>query len=67
MPHTIKNCFYQKLTFQNLLQAHLRARKQKTSKTEVIQFEMNLENNLITYCTKCKKALIILGRTVLFL
>ena len=46
MPHTIKNVFYKKLTFDNLLNAHYRARKQKTTKAEVIRFEMNLENNI---------------------
>ena len=67
MPHTIKNCFYQKLTFQNLLQAHLRARKQKTSKTEVIQFEMNLENNLINLLHQMQKGTYHIGQYVLFL
>lgn len=62
MPHTIKNCFYQKLTFQNLLQAHLRARKQKTSKTEVIQFEMNLENNLINLLHQMQKGTYHIGQ-----
>lgn len=46
MPRTIKKCFDEKLTFENLLSAHLRARKHKTNKAEVIRFEMNLENNL---------------------
>ena len=34
MPRTIKNCFYKKLTFDNLLAAHLRARDQKTTKKD---------------------------------
>lgn len=46
MPKKIKNCFYQKLTFDNLLSAYKRARNHKSYKAEVIQFEMNLENNL---------------------
>ena len=46
MPHTIKNIFYKKLTFDNLLSAHYRSRKQKTCKPEVILFEINLENNI---------------------
>ena len=45
MPKKIKNCFYQKLTFENLISAHKRARKHKTYKNEVINFEINLENN----------------------
>lgn len=46
MPHTIRNVFDKKLNFENLLSAHYRARKQKVRKSEVIKFEMNLENNL---------------------
>lgn len=46
MPKKIKNCFYKKLTFQKLLEAHYRARKHKGYHDEVIQFEMNLENNI---------------------
>lgn len=46
MPHTIKNSFYKNLTFEKIYSAHLRARKQKTNKSELILFEMNLENNL---------------------
>ncbi len=47
MPKKIKNCFYQKLTFENLLSAHKRSRKSKGYRNEVIQFEINLENNLM--------------------
>lgn len=46
MPNTIRNVYNEKLTFDKLLQAHLRARKQKVRKAEVIKFEMNLENNI---------------------
>ena len=47
MSKKIRNCFYKNLTFDKLLQAHLRARKHKTYKSELINFEINLENNLI--------------------
>ena len=47
MPKTIKNCFYQNLTFDKMLEAHKRARNHKTYKNEIIKFEFNLENNLI--------------------
>jgi len=47
MPKTIKKCFYEKLTFEKFLLAHKRARKSKGMKSEVIDFERNLENNLI--------------------
>ena len=54
MPKTIKNCFYEKLTFQKLLEAHNRAKQHKTYKKEVILFELNLENNLINLLNSIK-------------
>jgi len=54
MPKKIKNCFYKYLTFQKLLEAHQRARKNKTYKHEVILFEMNLENNLVNLLNNIK-------------
>ena len=47
MPKKIKNLFYEKLTFEKMLEAHRRAKQHKTYKAEVIKFEINLENNLI--------------------
>jgi len=47
MCKTIKNCFYEKLTFENLLRAHDRASEGKKHKKEVILFEMDLETNII--------------------
>ena len=47
MPKKIKNCFYKNLTFQKLMAAHKRARKHKVYKKEIIEFEFNLENNII--------------------
>lgn len=46
MSKTIKNCFYKNITFEKFLSAHKRAKKHKTYKTEVIMFELNLENNI---------------------
>lgn len=46
MPKKIKNCFDKNLTFKKLMEVHLRARKHKTYKNEVIKFEINLENNI---------------------
>lgn len=46
MPKKIKNCFYKNLTFEKLFLAHQRARKHKTYKEEIINFEINLEANL---------------------
>ena len=54
MPKTIKNCFFEKLTFQKLMEAHSRARKHKTYKNEVINFELNLENNITNLLNNIK-------------
>ena len=42
------------LTFQKLLEAHYRAKKQKTSKKEIILFELNLENNITNILNSIK-------------
>lgn len=54
MPKTIKNCFNEKLTFQKLMEAHSRARKHKTYKNEIINFELNLENNITNLLNNIK-------------
>ena len=54
MPKKIKNCFYQKLTFGKLLEAHKRSRAHKAYKNEVIKFEINLENNIINLLNNIK-------------
>ena len=55
MPKKIKNCFYRNLTFEKMYQAHLRAKKHKTYKDEVLNFELNLENNLINLINNIKQ------------
>lgn len=47
MPKKIKNLFLEKLTFEKMLEAHLRAKQHKAYKSEVIHYELNLENNII--------------------
>ena len=54
MSKTIKKCFYKNLTFEKILQAHFRAKKNKTYKIEIINFELNLENNLINLINSIK-------------
>lgn len=54
MPKKIKNCFDKNLTFDKLMAAHYRARKNKTYKKELIKFEMNLENNITNLLNKIK-------------
>lgn len=52
MPKKIKKCFDKNLTFEKMLNAHKRARKNKVYKNEVIKFEINLENNIINLINK---------------
>lgn len=54
MPKKIKNCFYQALTFERFIEAHQRARKHKAYKSEIIRFELNLENNLMNLIRNIK-------------
>ena len=54
MSKKIKNCFYKALTFEKFIQAHERARKHKAYKTEIIRFELNLENNLMNLIRNIK-------------
>ena len=54
MPKTIKKCFYKNLTFEKLMEAHKRAKKHKVYKKEVIEFEFNLEKNLINLMNNIK-------------
>ncbi len=54
MPKKIRNCFYKNLTFEKMLAAHKRARKNKAFKKEVILFEINLENNIINLINNIK-------------
>lgn len=61
MPKKIKNCFYKKLTFEKMLAAHQRARKNKAFKKEVILFELNLENNIINLINNIKSGKYRLG------
>lgn len=46
MPKKIKNTFYKNLTFEKLYLAHKRARNHKTYKSDVVEFEIDLERNL---------------------
>ena len=62
MSKKIKNCFYKKLTFQNFIDAEKRARKHKIYKFEVINYELNLENNLINLINKLKNKSYRLGK-----
>lgn len=62
MPKKINKCFYQNLTFEKFLSAHNRARKQKTYKKELIEYEINLENNLVNLINNIKNKKYHLGK-----
>ena len=46
MPKTIRNVFYDKLTFINLVKAHYRAVLGKRNKREILLYEQDLETNI---------------------
>ena len=47
MPKRLNNIFKQAITFRNLLEAHNKTKKGKRLKKQVIEFEMDLESNII--------------------
>lgn len=47
MSITIKKRFHENLTFEKLLEAHYRASKHKRNKKEILEYEMDLETNLV--------------------
>lgn len=61
MRKKINSHFYDKLSFAKLLEAHVRARKQKLSRKEVLLFEMNLESNLSNLLRDLKQKKYTLG------
>ena len=62
MSQTIKRCFYRKLTFKKMLEAHYRAKDGKSSKNEVIIFEMDLETNIIKIIDEIKNGVYKFGK-----
>lgn len=62
MSKTIKNCFYKKLTFENFINAHNRAKKQKMYKNEVLQFDLNLESNIVNLVNNIRNGTFRVGK-----
>lgn len=54
MSKTIKKCFKEKLTYENLLKAHERASKYKTNRIELLKFNIDLETNIHTILNNLK-------------
>ncbi len=61
MSKKIRNCFYEKLTFKKMMEAHYRARKHKVYREEVIQFELNLENNITNLVNNIRNKKYVMG------
>lgn len=61
MPKKIKCNFDEYITFPKFLSAYKRAKLQKTYKKEVIEFEINLENNLTNLMRKIQNGTYRLG------
>ena len=47
MPKRINHIFQEQITFTKLLEAHQKTKKGKRFKKQVIEFEMDLETNLL--------------------
>ena len=66
MSKTIKNCFYKKLTFENLLKAHIRAGLNKTNRYELLKFNIDLETNITSILHSLKNGTYKLGKYKIF-
>ncbi len=62
MPKTIRNCYFEKLTFEKLLEAHHRACKTKKMTYERLRFELDLETNIINILKKLKNGTYTCGK-----
>jgi len=62
MSKSIKKCFYNKLTFENMLNAHKRASINKNNKYEVLKFNLDLESNIWNIINSLKNNTYKLGK-----
>ena len=54
MPKTIRNKYYEKLTFENLMKAHKKARKGKGYREEIIKFNLKQEEYIMYLLEKLR-------------
>ena len=54
MSKKIRNKFYLNLTFSKFIEAHNRAKKNKMYKNDVLNFELNLESNIVSLINSIK-------------
>lgn len=66
MSKTIKNSFYSKLTFENLLKAHQRASIGKNNRLDLLKFNIDLETNLHSILKSLKNGTYKLGKYRIF-
>ena len=55
MPKRVNNIYLENISFSKLLEAHNKCKKHKRFKKQVIEFEMNLENNILKIGRELKK------------
>ncbi len=55
MPNKVKRCFDKVLTFDKMMEAHERAKKGKMSRYEVLDFELNIESNIVNLVERISK------------
>ena len=51
MPKTLKNEFDKKLTYENLMEAHIKSRKGKGYRKEIIEFNLKQEEYNVAFRT----------------
>lgn len=66
MCKTLKTSFDEKLTFENLLEAHKRASKNKRNKKELLKFNIDLETNITNILINLKKGTYKMGSYFVF-
>ena len=62
MSKSIKKCFDDKLTIDNLILAHERAKKNKSNRYELLKFKVDLESNIISIMDSLTNGSYRLGR-----
>ena len=62
MSKTIKNCFYEKLTFEKILDAHNRACVNKTNRYELLKYNIDLETNISNILVSLKNGTYKVGK-----
>ena len=54
MPKTLRNKYYKNLTYEKLMQAHIKSRKGKGNRKEIIMFNLKQEEYIMWLLEKLK-------------